>query len=100
MLDQFGKGRELFSIYEVKLVDEVDEVLEACVEVGLCREEHDMLEVCVVDVSIHSEETLENDLDDIEDIFREGDSEGAGEDFFVVKLVLHPGHQEIYVLLC
>ena len=99
-MDQFGKGRELFSIYEVKLVDEVDEVLEACVEVGLCREEHDMLEVCVVDVSIHSEETLENDLDDIEEIFREGDTEGAGEDFFVVKLVLHPGHQEIDVLLC
>ena len=99
-MDQFGKGRELFSIYEVKLVDEVDEVLEACVEVGLCREEHDVLEVCVVDVSIHSEETLENDLDDIEEIFREGDTEGAGEDFFVVKLVLHPGHQEIYVLLC
>ena len=99
-MDQFGKGRELFSIYEVKLVDEVDEVLEACVEVGLCREEHDVLKVCVVDVSIHSEETLENDLDDIEEIFREGDTEGAGEDFFVVKLVLHPGHQEIYVLLC
>ena len=99
-MDQFGKGRELFGIYEVKLIDEVDEVLEARVEVGLCREEHYVLEVCVVDVSIHSEETLENDLDDVEEIFREGDAEGTGEDFFVVKLVLHPGHQEIDVLLC
>ena len=100
MLDQFGKGRELFGIYEVKLIDEVDEVLEARVEVGLCREEHYVLEVCVVDVSIHSEETLENDLDDVEEIFGEGNTEGAGEDLLVVKLVLDPCHQEIDVFLC
>jgi hypothetical protein len=99
-LNQLGKGRELFGIYEVKLVDEVDEMFEARVKVSLCREEHDMLEMCVVDVSIHSEETLENDLDDIEEIFREGDTEGAGKDFFVIKLVLDPSHQEIDILLC
>jgi hypothetical protein len=98
-LNQLGKGRELFGIYEVKLVDEVDEMFEARVKVSLCREEHDMLEMCVVDVSIHSEETLENDLDDIEEIFREGDTEGTGEDFLVIKLVLDPSHQEIDILL-
>jgi hypothetical protein len=99
-LDQLGKGRELFGVYKVKLVDEVDEMLEARVEVSLRREEHDVLEVCVVDVSIHSEETLENDLDDVKEIFWEGDTEGTGEDFLVIKLVLDPGHQEIDVLLC
>ena len=99
-MDQLGKGRELFGIYEVKLVDEVDEVLEARVEVGFCREEHDVLEVCVVDVSIHSEETLENDLDNVEEIFGEGDTEGTREDLLVVKLVLNPCHQEIDVFLC
>ena len=99
-MDQLGKGRKLFGIYEVKLVDEVDEMLEARVEVGLCREEHDVLEVCVVDVSIHSEETRENDLDDVEEIFGEGNTEGAGEDLLVVKLVLDPCHQEIDVFLC
>lgn len=98
-MDKLGKGREFFRIYEVKLIDKVYEVLEASVEVGLCREEHDVLEVCVVDVCIHSEETLENDLDDVEEIFWEGDTEGTGEDFLVIKLVFDPSHQEIDVLL-
>ena len=99
-MDQLGKGRELFGVYKVKLVDEVDEMLEARVEVSLRREEHDVLEVCVVDVSIHSEETLENDLDDVEEIFGEGNTEGTREDLLVVKLVLNPCHQEIDVFLC
>ena len=85
-MDQFGKGRELFSIYEVKLVDEVDEVLEACVEVGLCREEHDMLEVCVVDVSVNSEQSFEDYLDDVHEIARKWDANLAREYFFIVEL--------------
>ena len=58
MLDKLWKWRELLWLYENKSVDKVDEVLEASVEVDLCLEEHEVLEVCVVDVSIHSEETL------------------------------------------
>ena len=100
MLDQLGKGLELYGIYENKFVDKVDEVLEASVEVVFCREEHEVVEVCVVDVSIHSEETLENDLYDIVEIFWEGNIEGTGEYFLVIKLALDPGHQEIDVLLC
>ena len=99
-MDQFGKGREFFGIYEVELVDEVDEMLEARVEVSLRREKHDVLKVRVVDVCIHSEETLENDCDDVEEIFREGDTEGTGEDLLIIELVLNPGHQEVDVLLC
>ena len=99
-MDQLGKGLELYGIYENKFVDKVDEVLEASVEVVFCREEHEVVEVCVVDVSIHSEDTLENDLYDIVEIFWEGNTEGTGEYFLVIKLVLDPGHQEIDVLLC
>ena len=47
--------REFFLLYELELVDEVDEVFKACVEVGLCGEQHDVLEVGVVDVGVDSE---------------------------------------------
>jgi len=41
---------------------------------GLSREEHDVLEVGVVDVGIHSEESLEDDFDDVDKVFGELDS--------------------------
>ena len=99
-MDQFRERSKLLGIDEVELVDEVDEVLEAGVQVRLGREEHDVLEVSVVDVSIDSEETLEDDLDDVEEVLREGDAESARENLLVVQLVLDPGHQEVDVLLC
>ena len=46
---------QLFSLDEGKLVDKVNKVLEAGVEVCFGGEEHDMLEMRVVDVRVHSE---------------------------------------------
>lgn len=38
-------------------------MLETGIQVRLCRQEHDVLEVCVINVSIHTEQTLENYFD-------------------------------------
>jgi hypothetical protein len=67
---------------------------------SFCGEQHHVLEVGMVDMRVHSEESLENYFDDVNEVFREGNSKLAGEDFFVVQLILHPGHQEINVLCC
>jgi hypothetical protein len=40
--------------------------------VSLCRQKHDMLEVRVIDVGIYSEQTLEDNLDNIDKVFGEG----------------------------
>ena len=86
---------EFFSFHQRKLVDEVDEVLEACVEMRLCRQQHDVLEVSVVDVSIHSEQSLEDHFDDCFEIARKWYSKGTGENLLVIELVLNPRHQEV-----
>ena len=51
----------------------------------------------MVDVSIHSEQSLEDDLYNCFKVSWEGNTEGTREYFFVVQLVLDPGHQEVYV---
>ena len=66
---------------------------------SLSTKEHYVLEVSVVDVSIHAEESLENDLDDVHKVLGERNPEGTGENLLVVKLVFDPGHQEVNVLL-
>ena len=59
-----------------------------------------MLEMGVVDVRVHTEETLKDHLDDVQEVLWEGDTQGAGENFFIVELVLYPGHEEVDVFLC
>ena len=49
----------------------------------------------MVDVGIDSEEPLEDDLRNVDEVLGEGNSERAWEDLLVVELVLNPGHQEI-----
>ncbi len=73
-------------------------MLETGVQVRLCREQHDVLEVSVVYVSIHPEESLEYDFDNVHKVFWEGHSQLAWEYFFVVELVFDPGHQKVDVL--
>jgi hypothetical protein len=53
----------------------------------------------MVNVSVDTEQALENHLNDIQEIFREGHTKGTGENLLVVQLVLHPGHQEVDVFL-
>ena len=83
---------------EVEAADEEDEVLEASVEVVLCAETHDVLEVRVVDVRVHSEQPLEDHLDYAHEVFGEGHAQNLREDLLVAQLILHPRHQEINVL--
>lgn len=66
---------------------------------GLRAQEHYVLEVRVVDVSINTEEPLEYYLDYIQKVFGERDPQGARENLLVVQLVLDPCHQEVYVFL-
>ncbi len=75
-------------------------MLEAGVQVGLSREQHDVLEVSVVDVGVHSEQAFEDHLDDVHEVLGELHSQLTGEDLLIVELVLHPSHQEVDVLSC
>jgi hypothetical protein len=61
-------------------------VFEAGVEVRFSREQHNVLEVCVVDVSVNSEQSFEDYLDDVHEIARKWDANLAREYFFIVEL--------------
>ena len=65
---------------------------------SLGRQEHYVLEVSVVDVSVYPKQALENYLYDVNEISWEGHAELAGEHFLVVELGFDPCHQKIYVL--
>ena len=88
---------QLFGLDERKLVDKVYKVLEARVEMCFGREEHDVLKVRVVDVCIHSEQTLEDDFYDCFKVSWERNTKGTRENFFVVELILDPSHEEVNV---
>ena len=92
LLDQFVQRRKLLRLYKLELIDVVDEVLEARVQMSLCREQHYVLEVRVVDMRVHSEETLENHLNYVHKIARKRYSDRTGKHLFVVQLRLHPRH--------
>lgn len=92
LLDELVERGELFHFDHLELVDEVDEMLEAGVEVSLCAEQHHVLKVGVVDVRVDSKKSLEDHSDDVHEVAGEGHSERAREHFFVVELRLHPGH--------
>lgn len=95
------------AIVRAMVTNEVDEVLEAGVEVVLQPQRHDVLEVRVVDVGVHAKQSLENYLDHAEEGLRKRNTYTlstlvvthlAGKQGFVVELVLHPGHQVVDVL--
>lgn len=75
---------EFFSFHERKLVNKVDEVLKACIQVRLCRQKHYVLEVSMVDVCIDSEQSLEDHFDYGLEVAREGHTECTREYFFIV----------------
>ena len=47
--------RQLLLVYQLELLDEVDEMLEGSVEVRLLAEGDDLFKVLVVDVRVHPE---------------------------------------------
>ena len=98
MLDEFCQRSELAGIYKVELINEVDEVLKAGVQVGLSSQEHYVLEVGVVYVGIHAEQSLKNNLNYVHKVLREWNTQGTREDLLIIELVLNPGHQEVNVL--
>ena len=91
---------QFFSLDQRKLVDKVYKVLEARVEMCFSREQHDVLEMRVVDVRIHSEQTFEDDFYDCFKVSWERNTKGTREYFFVVQLILDPRHQEVNVFAC
>jgi hypothetical protein len=99
LLNQLGQGSQLLGIDKVELVDKIDEMLETGVQVSLRRQKHDVLEMRVVDMRIDTEQALEDNLNDVQEIFREGHTQGTRENFLIIQLVLNPGHQEVNVFL-
>jgi hypothetical protein len=67
-------------------------VFEASIEMSFSREQHNMLEVSMIDMGIHSEEPLEDDLDNVHKVFGERYSQLAGKYFLIIQLILNPGH--------
>lgn len=95
--NEFGQRLQLLLVDEVKFLDEEDEMLEGCVEVGLLAEADDLGEVRVVDVGVDAEEPLEDIPHNLREILGEGHPDLRREDLFVIELLLHPCHQKIYV---
>jgi hypothetical protein len=46
-------------------------MLEASIQMSLRRKQHNMLEMCMVDMCINSEQSLEDNLDNVDKIFWE-----------------------------
>lgn len=72
-------------------------MLETGIQVSLGGKKHDVLEVSMVDVGVHSEEALEYNLYDVDEVLWERHTKLTGENLFIVKLVLDPSHEEINV---
>ena len=92
------QGSKFFGFYKRELIDEVDEVLKAGIQVSLGAEEHDVLEVSVVDVRVNAEESLEDHLNDGLKVPWERYTKCTREDLLVVELVLYPCHQKVDIL--
>ena len=65
---------------------------------GLSREEHNVLEVRMVDMCIYAEQSFEDHFYDCCEILRERNTQLTREDLLVVQLVLDPSHKEVDVL--
>lgn len=74
-------------------------MFKASIQMSFSTQEHDVLEMCMVDVSVHSEKSLEDYLNYTDKVLGERHSKLAWENLLIVKLVLDPSHQKIDVLL-
>lgn len=100
LLDEFGQRREFFGIDQLELVYEEDEVLEARVQVVLQSQAHYVVEVAVVHMRVHSEQSLEYYFDDALEASGEWHLDLGREYGLIVELALDPGHEEVDVLAC
>jgi hypothetical protein len=84
LLNEFVKRREFFHFHHLELVDKVDEMLEAGVEMGFSRKQHDVLKVGVVDVRVNSEQSLKDHLYYVDKVSGERNAQLTRENLFVV----------------
>lgn len=71
VIDEILQWLHLLLVHQVKFAYEIIEVLEARIQVRLFAQAHDFVKVRVVNVCVHSEEPLEDLLDDIAEVLRE-----------------------------
>ena len=83
LLDEFCQWCKFSWINKIKLIDKVYEMFEASVEMCLCTQQHDVLEMRVVNMSIYSEESLEDHLDYIHEILWKGYAKSTWENLLV-----------------
>lgn len=75
-------------------------MFEASVEMCLCTQQHDVLEMRVINMSIYSEESLEDHLDYIHEILWKGYAKSTWENLLVIQLVFDPCHKKVDILAC
>lgn len=64
------KGNKLLFLDKVKLLDEVDEVFQRCIQMCFLLQLKNVLKVLVVDVSVDAEKSLQNGACNREEVFR------------------------------
>merc|ERR1712003_496397 len=87
-IDERLQRLESVLVNEVVLCDEIVKVLEARVEMRLCIELDVLLDVRMVDMSVHSEQPLENGLYDGLEVFGEFVALLHREDLLIIDLIL------------
>lgn len=98
LLDQVLQGSKLSPVNKVELLDKENEMLEGGVEVSLLLQLHHRVKMLMVDVSINPEQALQDGFGHRHEVLGEGDSDLGGKERLIIQLILHPGHQVVYVL--
>ena len=73
-LDQLGKRSKILGVDKLILINEIDKVLEACIEMGFELQAHDVFEVRVVDVCVDSKESFKDGFYKRLEVVGEGDA--------------------------
>lgn len=97
LFNQILQRGKLAPVNEVELLDKEDEVFEGGVEVSLLLQLHHRVKMLMVDVSVNSEQALQDSLGHRHEVLRERHSYLGREKSLIVQLVLHPGHQIVNV---
>lgn len=91
---------EVTILDQAKLLDEVNKVLEARVEVGLRLLLHNQIKVRVVDVGVYTKEASEDPLHSLLKVGRERIVRLRWKDALILQLRLNPHVQPLHVLWC
>jgi hypothetical protein len=68
LLDKLVQGRKLLSFNKLKLIDIIDKMFETSVQMRFCRQQHNVLEMGMVNVRVYSEKSFENNFDNIDKV--------------------------------